>query len=210
MNPATWSSRLADTSCQNTVPGDDTFSWEPIDRQRRRLDTSDELAISAMDVEPELFTFNESFDANLLDLKPVSPANVAQPSSSSSSSSSACNQDTSMSFMFEHSDEQLLSQLNRLYSNEVDVTETAVDALSLLSFDADLPLVDRNELTPFTDCSEINLLDTANDTLTLSADEQFLDFPVSDDDDDDNGNNSKFNFFFKKEFSYLNKSFFHR
>lgn len=140
------------------------FASDSIDPKRCH-DESSRCDLSTVEIEPELFTFNESFDVNLLDI------NRQQLNRSPVDA----NLNESIAQLEDDNNEELLNNLNKLYNNNLGLD----DMISILSFEAELGRgVDMSG--PITATPIVTPGLTANETLT----DEFVDFDIDDSDED--------------------------
>lgn len=145
------------------------------------------VAPASMDVEPELFTFNESFDANLLDINKQQPNQQSEQSNRSIevNLNSSPNISTSSSeFLFEHSVE-LLKNLNKLYNNQLEQAAAVGSMMTIaqnLSFESELFMRNEESIGQIEMSGET--MSVRDETLTLSDDDEFVEFDMQDESDD--------------------------
>lgn len=170
--------------CEEPSVLENTLLGESIEPKRDHIEASYEFSIESVsssspavgDIEPELFPFNESFDANLLDLNiRRRRRDLLSSSASHSSSSTAVNHSDATSV-------ELLNNLNKLYANNLDSSTSSTSLCPIIATTAESVITTTTISMMSFDTAEVTFTCTPrqdedeDDSIATFSPDDFIDF----------------------------------
>lgn len=186
---------------ENTFMVDDTIDFR---RQEHAESSRCDLAIAYthLDSEPEIFTFNESFDVNLLDLnrqqqqQQHTTQNITSVKEFSFSSPINASFTTTQLAKLSERNEELLKNLNKLFKNNLDEC-SCTDALTGMHSVGMM----MNHEANFKHFQETRTTSHESESTFTFSDDEFIDFDLCESPYDDDHNDELTRLFLKGNFN---------